>query len=186
MKGSFKTIVQLPKYVDYNEWLALNVFEVLTNLNQFFSIVKDFIPPDAPMNAGPGVSYSYYDPQSNKSYNLPAGQYIDLTLTAINNKVNDQASFPTKNGNPFPPNFLRDVRSICTQLFRIFAYIYYNQFDKIIHLSLEPHWNSFFAHFISFVKEFNLVDDQDLLPMSALIISFEQQGQIIISSTATR
>lgn len=180
VKGSFKTIVQLPKYVDYNEWLALNVFEMFTNLNQFFGLIKDFIPPEAPM-AVAGVVYTYKDVQSNKQYSLPAGQFIEMTLNNINNKINDQLIFPTKNGNAFPPNFLNIIKNIVSNMFKIFAYIYYNQFDKIIHLSLEPHWNSFFAHFISFVKEFNLMDDQELMPMSALIISFEQQDHIVIS-----
>lgn len=181
VKGLFKTIVQLPKYVDSNEWLALNVFEMLTNLNQFFLLVKDFIPPDLAMTAGPGVKYAYFDAQSGKSYNLPASQYIEYTLTNLNAKVNDQLIFPTKNGSAFPPTFLREVKSICTQMFRIFAYIYHNQFDKIIHLSLEPHWNSFFLHFVSFVLEFGLVEEQEMTPMLPLIISFQQQKHIITS-----
>lgn len=45
VKGSFKTIVQLPKYVDLGEWIALNVFEFFTNLNQFYGVVAEYVTP---------------------------------------------------------------------------------------------------------------------------------------------
>lgn len=63
-------------------------------------------------------------------------------------------------------------------MFRIFAFIYYNQFDKIVHLSLEAHFNSFFAHFVSFIKEFNLLDKKELEPLQPLIDEFEALGKI--------
>ncbi|CCF57347.1 hypothetical protein KAFR_0C03550 [Kazachstania africana CBS 2517] len=180
VKGSFKTIVQLPKYVDIGEWIALNVFEFFTNLNQFYGVIAEYVTPDAypTMNAGPHTDYLWLD-ANNRQVSLPASQYIDLALTWINNKVNDKNLFPTKNNVPFPHVFLRDVQRIMIQMFRIFAHIYHHHFDKIIHLSLEAHWNSFFAHFISFVKEFDIIDKKEMLPLAPLIESFEKQGKII-------
>ena len=180
VKGSFKTIVQLPKYVDSNEWIALNIFELYNNLNQFYGIIADYVTPEAfpTMNAGPNTNYMWVD-ASGQALNLPASQYIDYVLTWISTKLNDQSIFPTKNGGAFPPNFLKDCKNILRQMLRIFAFIYHNQFDKIVHLSLEAHWNSFFAHFISFIKEFNLIDRKELEPLLPLIENFEQQGKII-------
>ncbi|SCV02222.1 LAMI_0G17018g1_1 [Lachancea mirantina] len=180
VKGSFKTIVQLPKYVDLGEWVALNVFEFYTNLNQFYGVVAEYVTADAypTMNAGPHTDYLWLD-ANNRQVSLPAGQYIDLALTWINSKVTDKTLFPTQNGLPFPSNFVRDTQRIMIQMFRIFAHMYHQHFDKIIHLSLEAHWNSFFAHFISFAKEYNLVDRKDMYPLGALIESLEQQGKII-------
>lgn len=180
VKGSFKTIVQLPRYVDIGEWIALNVFEFYTNLNQFYGVIAEYVTPDAypTMNAGARADYLWLD-ANNRQISLPAGQYIDLALTWIDNKVNDQNLFPTKSGIPFPPNFSRDVQRIMAQMFRIFAHIYHHHFDKIIHLSLEAHWNSFFAHFISFVKEFNLIERREMYPLESLIENFEKQGKII-------
>ncbi|CAG8719584.1 4959_t:CDS:2, partial [Dentiscutata heterogama] len=53
--GSFKKIVVLPKYVDEDEWLAVNVFEFFTYLNMFYGTVTDFCTPtNCPtMSAGP-------------------------------------------------------------------------------------------------------------------------------------
>lgn len=180
VKGSFKTIVQLPKYVDYGEWISLNIFELFNNLNQFYGVIAEYVTPeDYPtMNAGPRTNYLWVD-GNGQTVNLPACQYIDYVLTWISNKINDQSIFPTKNGGAFPPNFLKDCKNISRQMFRIFAHIYYNHFDKIVHLSLEAHWNSFFAHFISFVKEYNLVEKSEIEPLSSLIENLEEQGKII-------
>lgn len=180
VKGSFKTIVQPPKYVDSNEWIALNIFELYNNLNQFYGIFADYVTPEAypTMNAGPNTNYMWVD-GNGQPVNLPACQYIDYVLTWISGKLNDQSIFPTKNGGAFPPNFLKDCKNISRQMFRIFAFIYHNQFDKIVHLSLEAHWNSFFAHFISYTKEFKLIDRKETEPLLAIIENFEQQGKII-------
>ncbi len=99
VKGNFKTIVQLPKYVEYGEWVALNVFEFFTQLNQFYGVIAEYVTPEAypTMNAGPGVDYLWVD-SNKKTVVLPAGAYIDYVLTWINNKFNDQTLFPTKNG----------------------------------------------------------------------------------------
>ncbi|CAH6723612.1 CBK1 kinase activator protein Mob2p [[Candida] jaroonii] len=180
VKGSFKTIVQLPKYVDYGEWIALNVFEIFNNLNQFYGVFVDYITPEnyPSMNAGPNTNYLWVD-SNGQTVNLPACQYIEYVLTWISNKLNDQSVFPTKSGGAFPPNFMKDCKNISRQMFRIFAHMYHNHFDKIVHLSLEAHWNSFFSHFISFIKEFSLVDRNELTPLLPLIENFEQQGKII-------
>ncbi|KAA8904257.1 hypothetical protein TRICI_005567 [Trichomonascus ciferrii] len=179
VKGSFQTIVTLPKYVDLGEWIALNLFEFFTYLNQFYGVLAEFVTPQTcpTMNAGPGVDYLWID-ADKKAVRLPANQYIDYTLSWISQKFDDQTLFPTQQGVPFPAHFMGVTKNIYRQMFRIFAHIYHNHFDKIIHLSLEAHWNSFFAHFISFGKTFDLADPNDLVPLAQLIEAFEAQGKI--------
>ena len=180
VKGSFKTIVQLPKYLDIGEWIAFNVFEFFTNLSEIYGIIAEYVIPEAypTMNAGPHTDYLWLD-ANNRQVSLPAGQYIDLALTWINNKISDKRIFPTQHNVSFPSTFLRDVQRVMIQMFRIFAHIYHHHFDKIVHLSFEAHWNSLFAHFISFSKEFNIIDRKDMAPLLPLIENFEQQGKII-------
>jgi hypothetical protein len=180
VKGSYKTIVQIPMYVDYNEWLALNVFEFYNHLNKFYGVIAEYVTPDKypTMNADPRTEYVWMMP-NNKSASLPANQYIEYALTWISNKINDQTIFPTKSGMAFPPSFLRDIKGICRQIFRIIAHIYWNHFEKIVHLSLEAHWISYFSHFISFIREFTLLELKELEPLSMLIDNLEAQGRII-------
>lgn len=73
VQGNFKTIVELPKYVDVNEWLSFNskqkwkgdekerlmwslAFEFFNHLNLFYGSITTFCTPQAcpTMSAGPG------------------------------------------------------------------------------------------------------------------------------------
>jgi hypothetical protein len=55
------------------------------------------------------------------------------------------------------------------EMFRLFAHIYHEHYDKVLSLNEEPHFNSLFAHFISFAKEFDLLERKELQPLSELI-----------------
>lgn len=180
VKGSYKTIVQIPMYVDQNEWLALNVFEFYNHLNKFYGVIAEYVTADRypTMNADPRTEYVWMT-NPNRSVSLPANQYIEYALTWMSNKINDQTIFPTKAGMAFPPSFSKDIKGICRQMFRIIAHIYWNHFEKLVHLSLEAHWISYFSHFISFMREFDLLEAKELEPLSMLINNLEQQGRII-------
>lgn len=184
VRGSFQTLVQVPKYVDQNEWMVLNVFEFYQYLNLFYGVIAEFITPQTcpTMNAGPGVDYLWTDANKNP-VRLPSNTYIDFVLTWISNKFDDTTLFPTKQGVPFPPHFLGVLKNMYRQMFRIFAHVYHNHFDKFVHLSMEAHWNSFFAHFISFGKEFDMLDKKEMEPLALLIESFEAQGKILTSDS---
>ncbi|CAO3651326.1 unnamed protein product [Cunninghamella blakesleeana] len=171
VKGNFKTIIELPKYVDVNEWLAYNTFEFFQYLNLFYGSLTDFCTSQTcpTMSAGSGVEYTWTDSQSKK-IKLPAPQYIDYMTTSIENSLNEESVFPTKSGNDFPRDFVLIVRRVFQQLFRLFAHIYHHHFDKVLCLNEEPHFNSLFAHFISFSREFDLLDfKKDTVPLQPLI-----------------
>lgn len=210
VKGSFSTIVVLPKYVDQGEWLALNVFEFFDMLNRFYGVINEFCTPrNCPsMSAGPGLDYTWLD-ANKKPMRLPAPTYIEYVLQWINNRINDETIFPTKASGTttattatpsamvpgsntrslsgggetwvgkeggFPQSFEQTCKGIYKQMFRIFAHIYHTHFDKILHMSLEAHFNSLFVHFIHFSRTFNLLEQRDLEPLRALIENFEEQG----------
>jgi MOB kinase activator 1 len=52
----------------------------------------------------------------------------------------------------FPQQFEQTCKAIYKQMFRVFAHIYHTHFDKILHMSLEAHFNSLFVHFIHFAR----------------------------------
>ncbi|KAI8374569.1 Mob1/phocein, partial [Radiomyces spectabilis] len=162
VKGNFKTIIELPKYVDVNEWLAFNTFEFFNYLNLFYSSITDFCTTQScpNMSGGPGVEYTWTDSQSKK-IKLPAPQYIDYMATSIENLLNDESIFPTKAGRDFPRDFPVIVKRVFGQLLRLFAHIYHHHFDKVLSLNEEAHYNSLFAHFISFAREFDLLDKKE-------------------------
>ncbi|CEJ05394.1 Putative Maintenance-ploidy protein MOB1 (MPS1 binder 1) [Rhizopus microsporus] len=171
VKGDFKTIIELPKYVDINEWLAFNTFEFFNHLNLFYGSITDFCTPQScpTMSAGPGTEYTWTDNMTNKKIKLSAPQYIDYMTSHIESMIEDERFFPTKSGREFPADFVQIVKNIFKQLFKLFAHIYHHHFDKIISLHEEPHFNSLFAHFISFARQFDLLEKKDIQPLNELI-----------------
>ncbi|GAA6060009.1 hypothetical protein JCM10212_001167 [Sporobolomyces blumeae] len=162
VKGNFKTIVALPKYVDVNEWVAVNLVDLFNNLNLFYSVVTEFctVENNPTMSAGPGMDYTWID-ANRKRVKLPAPQYIDYVLTWVEGLIKDEAVFPTKAGREFSPNFPSVARHIYTQLLRIFAHLYHAHYPVYLHLSAEGHLNSLFAHFLTFGREFDLLEPKE-------------------------
>ncbi|KAM0791319.1 hypothetical protein ACM66B_005791 [Microbotryomycetes sp. NB124-2] len=162
VKGNFKTIVALPKYVDVNEWVAVNLVDLFNNLNLFYSVVTEFCTVDRcpTMSAGPGMDYTWID-ANRKRVKLPAPQYIDYVLTWVEGLIKDESVFPTKAGREFSPNFPSVARHIYTQLLRIFAHLYHAHYSVFLHLSSEGHLNSLFAHFLTFGREFDLLEEKE-------------------------
>ncbi|KAG0213579.1 Maintenance of ploidy protein mob2 [Mortierella sp. GBA30] len=179
VKGNFKTIVQLPKYVDANEWLAVNVFDFYNYINMFYGSISEFCTlrdcPTMSAGGGGGFEYLWLDGQK-KTSRVPAPQYIDFAMTWIQNLVNEEATFPTKDGREFPDTFHQTVRSIFKQLIRVFAHIYHSHYDKMLSLCQEGHFNSLFAHFVSFGREFDLIDKKDIVPLLDLIEIMDSNG----------
>ncbi|KAF8937642.1 Maintenance of ploidy protein mob2 [Haplosporangium gracile] len=177
VKGNFKTIVQLPKYVDPNEWLAVNAFDFYNYVNIFYGSISDFCTPrECPnMSAGSGCEYFWMDGQK-KTNKVPASQYIDFVMNWIQTLINDENTFPTKDGRDFPPTFVQTVRAIFKQLTRVFAHVYHSHYDKMLSLCQEAHFNSLFAHFVSFGREFDLLDKKDIVPMQELIDIMDNNG----------
>lgn len=65
-------------------------------------------------------------------------------------------------GRDFPPSFPSTAKHVYRQLLRVFAHIYHVHYTQILHLRSEPHFNSLFAHFLAFGKEYELLDIKDI------------------------
>ncbi|KAF6755826.1 Mob1/phocein [Ephemerocybe angulata] len=153
----------LPKYVDIMEWVAVNVFDFYTNLNEFYGVITDVCTQQSctTMSAGPTLSYTWIN-QDRKSVHLPAPTYIDYVMTWVQNLLDDENTFPTKSGQDFPPSFPSTIKHVYRQLLRVFAHIYHAHFHHLLHLRSEPHFNSLFAHFLAFGQEYDLLEMKDV------------------------
>jgi MOB kinase activator 1 len=63
----------------------------------------------------------------------------------------------------YPPNFPSTAKHIYRQLLRVFAHIYHAHYAVLLHLSSEPHFNSLFAHFLAFGRQYDLLDMKDIV-----------------------
>ncbi|OCH84091.1 hypothetical protein OBBRIDRAFT_891986 [Obba rivulosa] len=161
--GNFKTIVMLPKYADVMEWVAVNVFDFYQNLNLFYGVLAECCTQHScpTMSAGPSVNYTWIN-QDRKSVQLPAPTYVDYVMTWVQNLLDDENVFPTKSGREFSPTFPSTMKHVYRQLLRVFAHLYHAHYPQILHLRSEPHFNSLFAHFLAFGKEYELLDIKDV------------------------
>ncbi|CCM06291.1 uncharacterized protein FIBRA_08542 [Fibroporia radiculosa] len=163
VKGNFKHIVMLPKYADVMEWVAVNIFDFYQNLNQFYGVLAECCTQQScpTMTAGPALNYTWIN-QDRKSVQLPAPTYIDYVMTWVQNLLDDDNVFPTKSGREFSQTFPSTVKHVYRQLLRVFAHLYHAHYPQILHLRSEPHFNSLFAHFLAFGKEYELLDIKDV------------------------
>lgn len=81
-------------------------------------------------------------------------------------------------GLEFSKDFINVARSIFRQLFRIFAHIYHQHYEKIVTLSAEGHLNTLFTHFVCFAREFDLLEKKELQPMQDLIQELDSAGSM--------
>lgn len=167
VKGSFRTIVSLPRYCDVNEWVAVNLVDFFNSLNLILSLTTECCNANVcpTMSAGPGMDYTWTSMTggTKKQVKVPAPQYIDYVMTWAEKLLSDEATFPTKAGREFNPNtFPSSARHLYTQFLRILAHLYHAHFDHFVHLSSEGHVNSLFAHFLQFGVEFDLMDPKEL------------------------
>jgi hypothetical protein len=164
VKGNFKTIVMLPKYCDVQDWVAMNIFDFHNNLNMFYGVISEFCTSATcpTMSAGPNLDYTWID-HTRKHVKLPAANYIDFVFTWIQQTLDNGRDFPTKMSQEYPPNFPSTAKHIYRQLLRVFAHIYHAHYPILLHLSSEPHFNSLFAHFLAFGKQYDLLDTKDII-----------------------
>ncbi len=73
-----------------------------------------------------------------------------------------------RTGRDFPSSFAYTAKHIYKHLFRVFAHLYHAHFEQILHLSIEAHYNSLFAHFLAFGKEFDLLVIKDLMTLQGM------------------
>ena len=73
-------------------------------------------------------------------------------------------------GRDFPPTFPSTAKHVYRQLLRVFAHIYHAHYTQILHLRSEPHFNSLFAHFLAFGKEYELLDIKDIKGQSGAVV----------------
>ncbi|KAG9328105.1 hypothetical protein JZ751_016359 [Albula glossodonta] len=165
-----KTLSVLPKGMDEAEWLASNTITFFKNINLLSSALSEFCTTrTCPTTRGPGdVTYCWTDDQGKK-VRCSAPLYTDYTMSYIQELLTDEQVFPTKAGSAFPRGYLFLVQRIFLYLFRMLAHLYWAHFQDIVRMDLHPHLNTLFAHFVTFGREFELLELAETAPLEDLI-----------------
>jgi len=152
--------VKLPEGEDENEWLAVNMVDFYNQINLLYGSITEFCSPQScpEMKATDEFEYLWQDAASGyvKPTKMPAPEYIEHLMTWVQSNIDNEATFPSRIGVPFPKHFPATVRQLFKRLYRVYAHIYCHHYQVIVHLGLEPHLNTSFKHFVLFVDEHGL------------------------------
>ncbi|KEF63733.1 maintenance-ploidy protein MOB1 (MPS1 binder 1) [Exophiala aquamarina CBS 119918] len=158
--GSLRKAVKLPEGEDLNEWLAVNVVDFYNQINLLYGSITEFCSPQTcpEMKATDEFEYLWQDAASgySKPTKMPAPEYIEHLMTWVQSNVDNESTFPSRIGVPFPKHFPSTVRQLFKRLYRVYAHIYCHHYQVIVHLGLEPHLNTSFKHYVLFIDEHGL------------------------------
>merc|ERR1711998_438970 len=170
--GRLQEAVKLPPGEDLNDWLAVNVTDFYNEVSLLYGVLTDVCTPTCcpNMSAGPRYDYKWADGvRFKKPIRCSAPQYIDYMMCWAQTTLDDERLFPVRVGEPFPRNIRQTICTIFKRLFRVYAHIYVLHFSSMQEMGAEPHLNTCFRHFMLFVREFDLIEPQELLPLKELI-----------------
>jgi len=176
--GDLREAVKLPPHEDRNEWIAVSTVDFFNQINLLYGSITQFCSKEEcpVMSAGPAFEYLWADGVKVKTpVKVSAPEYVELLLQWVQEQLDDEKVFPSGPDIPFPRDFLDKVKQIFKRLLRVYAHIYYSHFEEICSLEEEAHLNTCFIHFYYFIREFDLVDKKDLLPLDALILNLTKE-----------
>jgi len=155
--------VKKPPGASEEEWLAVSTVDMFNELNLLAGAVSDLCTEHTcpVMNAG-AYTFAWADGDKIKEpTKLSAPKYFEVLLTWVEKQLSDESFLPVEPGAPFPPTYRKGMRVIYKRLFRIYAHIFHAHFKEMMEQEADAHLNHSFKHFIYFVKEFDLIDNEE-------------------------
>jgi len=169
--GDLIGAVKLPQGEDLNEWLAANTVDFFNEIRIIWDIISEVGVGDYDIGKGfpPGFEYRWSDPKTRQTTSCSGPQYVELVMRWVEAEINNAALFPTTASVPFPKNFVSSIKVIYTRLFRIFAIIYAYHFAKLEMEGAASHLNTSFKHFLYFVWEYDLIQENELEALTDIV-----------------
>jgi len=171
--------VKLPPGASEEEWLAVCTIDFFNELNLLSGAVADLCTEQTcpVMCAGP-YTFAWADGDNIKvPTKMSAPRYFEHLLNWVDKQLADETFLPVQSGVVFPPNFKKGMKVIYKRLFRVYAHVFHSHFKEMMEGEADAHLNHSFKHFIYFVKEFDLIDDEELEPLKDLIgLCMRQKG----------
>uniref|UniRef100_A0A0K0ESR7 MOB kinase activator-like 1 n=1 Tax=Strongyloides stercoralis TaxID=6248 RepID=A0A0K0ESR7_STRER len=176
--GSIKDAIKLPMGEDVNEWIAVNVMDFFNQVTMLFGVIAEKCTEEVCPKMSAGQNYEYYWTSNTSPMSLPAYKYVDYLLSWVADTLDDEHIFPSQIGKKFPVEFHTIAQTIMKRLFRIYAHVYNEHIDYLGQLNAVEHFNTSLKHFILFVKEFDLMNSEQMEPLSDIIDKILNQTEI--------
>uniref|UniRef100_A0A0N5AW01 MOB kinase activator-like 1 n=1 Tax=Syphacia muris TaxID=451379 RepID=A0A0N5AW01_9BILA len=167
--SNLRDTVKLPNGENLNEWLAVNILDFFNQISMLYGTITDHCTPISCPKMCAGLLYEYSWSDGGKAISCSAPVYIDYLFAGVRSQLDDENVFPSQIGVPFPQNFIQVAKTIMKRLFRVYAHIYHQHLDLIEQLKELEHLNTSFKHFMLFVHEFDLIEQEQLAPLKEFI-----------------
>eukprot|EP00010_Vexillifera_abyssalis_P002463 CAMPEP_0201563268 /NCGR_PEP_ID=MMETSP0173_2-20130828/79787_1 /ASSEMBLY_ACC=CAM_ASM_000268 /TAXON_ID=218659 /ORGANISM="Vexillifera sp., Strain DIVA3 564/2" /LENGTH=218 /DNA_ID=CAMNT_0047977929 /DNA_START=94 /DNA_END=750 /DNA_ORIENTATION=- len=175
-KVDLREAVKLPQGEGEDEWIATNAMEIYNNIMLVFeNFVSDRCTAEKcpVMRAGPNFIYLWQESKRKKPFKLPAPDYIDRLLDWVGEQFSDETIFPLESDSAFGKQFRPTVHTILRKLFRVYAHIFCDHWERVKEVKAETELLLCLKHYYFFVQEFSLVDKKDFEPLSKIIARIE-------------
>jgi len=174
--------VKLPAGASVEEWLAVTTIDFFNELNLLIGALQDLCTEQTcpTMCAGPYIWLWADGDKIKEPQKMSAPRYFEALLTWVDAQLSDESFLPVEDGVPFPPNYRKGIRVIYKRLFRIYAHVFHSHFKEMLEEEADAHLNHSFKHFVYFVKEFDLMEMEELEPMKDLVaLCMDQKGRAV-------
>ncbi|PVU87287.1 hypothetical protein BB561_006398 [Smittium simulii] len=172
-KDVLKEAVTLPEGEDINEWVACHVLDFYNHTNMLYSsIAHSCNQQSCPvMSAGSKYEYLWNDKNHPKSpIRMSAFDYITKLMFWINQQIENESYFPSKQGNLFRDDFISVIApTIFRRLLRVYSHMYYHHLAEISKYGLKTMLNTSFHHFVLFATKFHLIEYNEFAPVREII-----------------
>jgi len=163
--------VALPPGNDKDEWVAAQILGLYEELYAVVAAIGSFCEcreMDIGLKQPDGRKLMVkWREASGLSKDCTAREYMRKVLAYVHEELSDRDTFPL-DGSAFPERATAVSKQMLKKMFRVYAHAYLFHFDEVKEEKMGAHLNFCYKHFLYFVKEFNLVDDQELAPLRAL------------------
>lgn len=169
--GRIIDIVRLPKGEDLNEWLAMSVIDFANEITLIWRMVSmEGLKNSKPGEGFPrGFEYKWSDRKIRRPIRCSGTEYVARTIQWVTDQLNDETIFPKKIDLGFSRTFKACTEHIFSKLFRVYAIVYSNHFDKVEKAGAAAHLNTSFKYFLYYAWEFSLLDPKEFKALPHIV-----------------
>ncbi|CAI5449719.1 unnamed protein product [Caenorhabditis angaria] len=174
--GNLRDALKLPPGEDRNEWLAVNLIDLVKQVRMLFGVLCESECTDSKCPEMTAKDRVYTWTNDETVLNTSAPQYIDLSLSWCQMNIDDENVFPSEIGKKFPPIFDEICKTIMRRLFRIYAHVYHCHLNHFKEIKALAHLNTSFKQFVLFANQFELLKREETEPLRGVIESLMSSG----------
>lgn len=185
---NFNRLIELPKGEQEFEWIAYHMSLFFKHTKRLSAVTSSFCTaitcPSMSISEDKDVVVRVVETEEGncddldcsdiststpeEGHSMSALEYTDSVLSWYINNLRDPELFPVESAHQYPEDFKARCRHMLRRLLHIYFHIYFNHFGIVFrHFLL--YYNTSFRYMVEFGMRYDILRDEDLLPMTAAI-----------------